>query len=49
MKIQDANLNVANTEKNKKHYVHICPTYVGQIIQLGIPGMQGYPRYSWFY
>ena len=38
MKIQEVTSNAAVTEKNEKQYVHTCPTYVGQIIQLGIPG-----------
>ena len=40
MKIQEATSNVAITEKNEKQYVRICPIYIGQIIQLGIPGTE---------
>ena len=41
MKIQEVTSNAEITEKNENQYLHVCLTYVGQLVKLGIPETQG--------
>ena len=41
MWLQDVTSNAEITEKNENQYLHVCLTYVGQLIKLGIPETQG--------